>query len=77
MTAWGSLSDQTNCCVDRKKSEQDTKSGVSSGLSENPQEDEHNVPTEHFTISEPQYQEIGEFYVVQNRRRTDYEARKL
>ena len=31
----------------------------------------------HFTNLEPQDQEIGEFYVVQKRQSTDFEARKL
>ena len=30
-----------------------------------------------FTILEPQDQEIGRFYVVKNRRSTDFEAQKL
>ena len=34
-------------------------------------------PTGRFTISEPQYQEIVEFFVVQERRGTDFEAPKL
>ena len=34
-------------------------------------------PTDIFTIPEPQDQEIGEFFVVQERRATDYEAPKL
>ena len=34
-------------------------------------------PTNTFTISEPQDQEISEFYVVQDRRATDSEAPKL
>ena len=33
--------------------------------------------TNTFTISEPRNQEIGEFYVVQERRATDFEAPKL
>ena len=34
-------------------------------------------PTDLFTIWEPQHQEIGEFYVVQERFATDFEAHKL
>ena len=34
-------------------------------------------PTSPFTILEPQDQEIGEFYVIQERRATDFEASKL
>ena len=34
-------------------------------------------PTGLFTIYEPQYQEIGEFFIVQERRKTDFEALKL
>ena len=34
-------------------------------------------PTNIFPILEPQDQEIGEFYVVQERRATDFEAPKL
>ena len=34
-------------------------------------------PTNSFTILEPEDQEIGEFYVVQERRATDFEAPKL
>ena len=34
-------------------------------------------PTRPFTILEPQDQDIGEFYVVQERRTTDFEASKL
>ena len=34
-------------------------------------------PTNNFTISEPQDQEIGEFNLVQKRRAADYEAPKL
>ena len=35
------------------------------------------IPTSPFTILEPQDQGIGEFYVVQKRRATDFEAPKL
>ena len=35
-----------------------------------------NSPTNHFTILEPQDQEIGEFYLVQERRGTDFKAPK-
>ena len=35
------------------------------------------IPTGPFTISEPQDQEIGEFLVVQERRKTGFEAPKL
>ena len=35
------------------------------------------LPTNPFTILEPQDQEIGELYVVQERRATDFEAPKL
>ena len=34
-------------------------------------------PTNPFTMLEPQDQEIGEFYVLQERRATDFEASKL
>ena len=34
-------------------------------------------PTDTFAISEPHDQEIGDFYVVQERRTTDFEAQKL
>ena len=34
-------------------------------------------PTNPFTILEPQDQEIGEFYVVQERHMTDFKAPKL
>ena len=34
-------------------------------------------PTNPFTILEPRDQEIGEFYLVQERRATDFEAPKL
>ena len=34
-------------------------------------------PTGTFTILEPQNQEIGEFYVVHERRVMDFDARKL
>ena len=34
-------------------------------------------PTDPFSISEPQNQEIAEFYLVQERRKTDFEAPKL
>ena len=34
-------------------------------------------PTSPFTILEPQDQGIGEFYVAQKRRATDFEAPKL
>ena len=34
-------------------------------------------PTDPFTILEPRDQEIAEFYFVQERRATDFEARKL
>ena len=37
----------------------------------------NNYLTKHFTISEPQNQEIGELYVVQKRRSTAFEAPKL
>ena len=36
-----------------------------------------NLPTNLFTILEPRDQEIGKFYVVQERRETDFEAPKL
>ena len=32
------------------------------------------LPTDPFTIFEPQAQEIGEYYVVQKRRTTDFDA---
>ena len=35
------------------------------------------LPTGPFTIFEPYDQEIGDFYVAQKRRRTDFEASKL
>ena len=35
------------------------------------------LPTNTFTVLEPQDQEIGECYVVQERRVTDFEAPKL
>ena len=38
---------------------------------------QHNTPTDPFTISEPRDQEIVDFYVVQDRRTTDFEAQKL
>ena len=34
-------------------------------------------PTNHFTILKPQDQEIGECYVVQQHRATDFEASNL
>ena len=34
-------------------------------------------PTSPFTILEPRDQEIGEFYVAEERRATDFEAQKL
>ena len=34
-------------------------------------------PTGHFTNLEPQHQEIGKFYVVQERRATDFEVSKV
>ena len=36
-----------------------------------------NCPTDPFTILEPRSQEIGEFDVVQKRRKADFEAQKL
>ena len=61
--------------------------GANSNLAHNPimlkQEDKrwillHSfIPTEHFTILEPRDQEIDEFYAVQERRATDFEAQKL
>ena len=37
----------------------------------------YHIPTDTFTIPEPQDHEIGEFYVVQKRRATDFKAPKL
>ena len=37
----------------------------------------HSCPTSLFTILGPQDQEIGEFYVAQARRTTDFETPKL
>ena len=37
----------------------------------------HIYTTDHFKIFEPHYQEIGQFYLVQNRRVTSFDAPKL